>query len=267
MIVPLIGILKVPSPLALPNGSGSVTYGYTVWNVGGLQSLVDVTVTDDKCSAITFVSGDVNNNKKLEPSETWKYTCTSRLLSTTTNTAIATGYSNDTYHQPTIATAVATVVVGKSVVPPLINIVKVPSRLTPFPFGGGDVTYTYTVKNPGLVAMHDVTVIDDKCSPVSRMSGDTNNNNLFEPSETWVYTCKTRISKSTRNIATATGEANGLVAKSYAIANVLVAAPGLPKTGLTPQGEGTSRNIALLASILAILSASFIIIQKKRKTV
>lgn len=132
--MPLIGILKVPTPLALSTGSGKVTYNYTVWNVGGKRALTSVTVVDDKCSPVVFLSGDVNNNKKLDPTEKWKYSCISTLLKTTTNTAIATGYSDDIYHQTAVATAVATVVVGSPLPPPLISIVKVPSRLTPFSF-------------------------------------------------------------------------------------------------------------------------------------
>lgn len=147
-IVPLIGILKVPTPLALPAGSGSVTYNYVVWNVGGKQALTGVSIADDKCSTVKLLSGDINNNQKLDPTEKWKYSCTSTLLATTTNTAVASGYSDDAYRQLAVATAVATVVVGAPLTPPLISIVKVPSRLTPFSFGGGDVTYTYTVRNP-----------------------------------------------------------------------------------------------------------------------
>jgi hypothetical protein len=116
-ITPLIGILKVPTPLTLPGGPGSVTYNYTVWNVGRLQTLNNVTVTDDKCSPVTLISGDTNIDGKLDPSETWKYSCTTTLSTTTTNTAIATGYSNNPYQQAAIATAVATVVVGAPVTP------------------------------------------------------------------------------------------------------------------------------------------------------
>jgi LPXTG-site transpeptidase (sortase) family protein len=50
------------------------------------------------------------------------------------------------------STTVATVVVGAPIVPPLINIVKVPSRLTSLPYGGGTVTSTYAVTTPGAVA-------------------------------------------------------------------------------------------------------------------
>jgi hypothetical protein len=236
VIVPLIGILKIPSPLALPAGSGLVTYDYTVWNVGGQNALTDVTVADDKCSPVTLLSGDIDNNGKLDTAERWKYRCSVTLSTTTTNTAVATGYGDNVYHQVAIATAIATVAVGIPVVPPLINIVKVPSRLTPFAFGGGDVTYTYTVTNPGVVAMHDVVVTDDKCVPVSGYSGDANNNKLLDPGESWVYTCRTNVSVSTRNTATAIGKANGFTALGYAFATVLVSVPGLPNTGFPPKG-------------------------------
>jgi hypothetical protein len=111
---PSIGITKVANPSNLSNGGGSVTYNYTVWNVGKNTNLANVTVTDDKCGSVTLVSGDINNNYKIEPSEIWNYTCTSTISKTTTNTATATGYSDDVYHQKTTATALATVVVGGS---------------------------------------------------------------------------------------------------------------------------------------------------------
>ncbi|HUX35927.1 MAG TPA: ice-binding family protein [Candidatus Paceibacterota bacterium] len=265
-IVPMIGLLKIPSPLALPAGTGPVSYGYTVWNVGGAQALIDVTVTDDKCGPVTFVSGDLNGNKKLDPGEIWKYSCTTTLSQTTTNTAIATGYSDDGNHQAAIATSLATVVVGSPLTPPLINIVKVPSRLTPFPYGGGNVTYIYAVTNPGVVPMHNVTVTDDKCSPVSRTSGDTNGNNLLDPGETWAYTCTTNITASTRNVATAEGKANGFTALGYAFATVLVSAPGLPNTGFPPEANsGIPWGIVILAGSLLLVSISIAVVLKKRK--
>jgi len=246
--VPLIGITKVPSPLALPKGGGSVTYNYTVWNVSRQQALVNVTVTDDKCGPVSLVSGDLNSDGKLDLTEYWKYSCTAKLSTTTTNTAVAVGYSDDPYHQAAIATAIATVAVGGVpglpntglLPPPLINIVKVPSQLTPFPFGGGPVTYTYTVTNPGVVPLHAVTVIDDVCKAISGPSGDSNANGMLDPGESWLFTCRMNISVSTRNIATARGSANGFTALGYAFATVLVSSPSLPNTGFPPE-EGSSR--------------------------
>ncbi len=264
-IVPLIGILKVPEPLALPQGRGPVTYTYTVWNVGGKQALTDIHVTDDKCNRPEFISGDPNHNGKLDIAEKWLYSCTMELATTTTNTAIATGYSDDAfYHQYAVASAEATVVVGSPLPAPLINIVKVPSRLTPFSFGGGNVVYTYTVTNPGIVPMHDVGVTDDKCSPVTRVSGDINNDNLFDPSETWTFSCQTNILVSTKNIATAKGSANGLTALGYAFATVLVSAPGLPATGISPPNN-ISWTIVILSGIIAILL--FYIVRQKHKPI
>lgn len=259
--IPLIGVVKVPSPLNLPNGAGPVTYNYNVWNVGGEQALTDVTVTDDKCDSLTLVSGDLNNNHKLDIDENWKYQCSLNLSTTTTNTAIATGYSDDSYHQATVATAIAKVVVGVKLTPPLIDIVKVPSQLTPLPFGGGNVTYTYTVTNPGLIALHNVTVSDDKCFAISNPTGDANGNTLLDTNETWAYTCKTNITFTTANTATAKGVANGFTATDYAFATVLVSTPGLPNTGLP-----TSSNLIIPAVVLLLILIALVLILKKRKT-
>ena len=238
-IVPLIGITKIPTPLALPAGAGSVTYNYTVWNVGGVQSLTNVSVKDDKCATVAYLSGDVNKNGKLDVGENWQYSCTSTLSRTTTNTAVVTGYSDDGFNQVAIGTAVSTVVVGASITPPLLTIVKVPSQLTPFPYGGGEVTYTYTVSNPGIVPVSDVRLTDDKCGTISGRSGDLNNNNLLDTNEKWIYTCRVNVPVSTRNIATVRGVSNGITALGYAFATVLVAAPGLPNTGYAPTGAIT----------------------------
>lgn len=275
-ILPLIGVIKVPNPLALPIGPGQVTYNYTVWNVGKQRALASISVIDDKCAPVTYLSGDLNNNFKIEAEEIWKYSCTTELSNTTTNTVIATGKSDDPYQQTAIATAIATVLVGTqatpissatssdlSLVAPLINIEKIPSRLSPFPYGGGDVVYAYTVTNPGIVAMNNILVTDDKCQPVNYLSGDTNNNNYLDVSETWHYSCEAKIITSTRNIAMSRGSANGLTATDYAFATVLVVAPGLPDTGMAQLGSSFPWDFAL-ASLLILLSAGTILLVLKK---
>ena len=252
-IVPLIGILNVPNPLALPGGSGPVTYDYTVWNVGGVRALIGVLVNDNRCSPAVLLSGDTNRDGKLDPTENWKYSCTTMLTTTTTNTAIATGYGDDRDHQSAAASAIATVVVGSAVQAPLINIVKLPSILSPLPSGGGSVTYLYTVTNPGAVSMSGVTVVDDKCAPLSGPFGDDNKNGLLDPSESWAYACKTYLFTSTMNVAIAQGYANGFTALGRAFATVLVFAPtaplsttvsipSFPNSGFSPEGRTTAWN-------------------------
>lgn len=50
-----------------------------------------------------------------------------------------------------------------SIVPPLIHLVKTPNVFV-LPIGGGTVTYTYLVTNPGTEPLHDVSITDNKCT-------------------------------------------------------------------------------------------------------
>ena len=65
------------------------------------------------------------------------------------------------------------------------------------------------------------------------------------------------------NSASAEGGANGLTAFGYAFANVLVT-PGLPNTGLPPQANNTSRNVAVFAGILVAALLGFYVVTKKQ---
>jgi uncharacterized repeat protein (TIGR01451 family) len=81
---------------------------------------------------------------------------------------------------------------------------------------GDSITYHFAVTNPGSSPLHDVTVTDDRCAPVSttpvKSGGDTDN--LLEVGETWVFEC-TMTAPATHaageedpihNIATANGD-------------------------------------------------------------
>jgi uncharacterized repeat protein (TIGR01451 family) len=265
-IVPIIGLLKIPTPLALLDGPGKVTYNYTVWNVAKLQQLRDISVVDDKCSPVTLISGDTDNNGKLDVEEKWNYVCVSTLTATTTNTAIATAHSTDDYYNTAIATAITTVAVGTPVQPPLIHIITVPSQLAPLAYGGGDITYSYTVTNPGPVAIKDVDVVDDKCPNVIAVSVDQNGNGLLDTNETWTYICKTKIKVSTGSVATVKGDANNLIATAYTFTNVLVASPNLPNTAFGPQVSIISWvDIVLGLAVLILLVWLGVVIKKGRK--
>jgi uncharacterized repeat protein (TIGR01451 family) len=136
-VPPLIDVVKVPTPLALPAGPGAVTYNYTLSNIGTVP-VTNVTMIDNVCSPVTLVSGDANGDGKLDVTETWKYVCSTNISTTTTNTIVATGWANGI---SATAVANATVAVGTPVVPPLIHVTKIPDPLTLL-VGGGMVTYT-----------------------------------------------------------------------------------------------------------------------------
>lgn len=263
--VPLIGVIKVPTPLALPSGPGSVTYDYTVSNLGTVP-INRINVTDNKCDAanLTFVSGDINDNEILEVNEIWKYRCTTALSETTTNTVTAKGEANSFI---AIDTANATVVVGSPLVPPLIHLVKKPSVFV-LPIGGGTVTYTYTVTNPGTAPLSNVSVVDDKCTGlpgrVIGHPGDLNGNNMLESNETWSFTCQTNLLQTTTNIGTAEGHANGLTAIDFAPAMVAVVTPTLPNTGLSLEEGNVSSGTVVISSVLMLALAALGIALKKR---
>ena len=260
-VPPLIDVVKVPSPLALPAGPGVVTYTYTLKNTG-IVPVTDIKMLDDSCSPLVLISGDTNIDSKLDVTETWVYNCSTTLAKTHTNIVTATGWANGI---STTDIASATVVVGASIVPPLIHVTKIPSSLALI--GGGVVTYKYTVTNPGTVPLSNVSIVDDKCTGlpgrVLGHPGDLNKNNLLESNESWSFTCKSNLTKTTTNTATASGSANGLTAKDFAIATVVVTnVPGLPKTGFGPENY-ISWNIIIPAGILGIL-ISFYFARKKQ---
>ncbi|HZJ40744.1 MAG TPA: ice-binding family protein [Candidatus Saccharimonadales bacterium] len=256
-IPPIIDVVKVPNPLALPAGPDAVTYTYTLRNLGTVP-VTDVTMVGDTCSPITLASGDTNADAKLDVNETWVYRCSTILTETHTNTIVATGWANGL---SAVDIASATVIVGLPIVPPLIHITKVPNPST-LQAGGGMVTYTKKVTNPGTVALSNVRLTDDKCNPVKYVSGDTNSDLKLDPTETWVYTCKVNLTKTTTNTVTASGDANNLTARDFAIATVVVATavPKLPATG-TANGKDIL-NIVALISALALTSV-FIILKKR----
>jgi hypothetical protein len=119
----MIKVIKTPSPTAL-TGPGSVTFTYTVTNPGTV-TLSGVSVTDTPLGPATYVSGDVNHDNLLEPTETWIYTITTNLDATTTNTATATGSANG-LTATNIASATV-VVTSPAVVTPVIT----PPAVTP----------------------------------------------------------------------------------------------------------------------------------------
>jgi uncharacterized repeat protein (TIGR01451 family) len=274
---PMISVTKIPSPLALP-GPGSVTYTYEVSNPGE-YTMNNITLADDKCDDVNYVSGDINNDSLLQRTEVWKYSCTTWLTQHTYNVATAIGYANGL---PANDIAYATVNVGSQLTPPLIHVVKTPN-ISLLPYGGGTVTYTYEVSNPGMVSLHYVQVTDNKCNGVSYVSGDVNDDDTLDVNETWTYTCKADLDVTTKNTVTATGNANNETAIDYAFVTVVVAprpaivvpvihssapaeptapvptpeVPLLPNTGVGPQTTGIAWEASGLLLAISFVLASY----------
>jgi uncharacterized repeat protein (TIGR01451 family) len=106
---PGIAITKTADPTRLV-GSGDVTYTYRVTNTGDvpLAGVAD-TITDDTCSPVTYVRGDLDDDGLLdtpnsifedEADETWVFTCTTLIDEDTTNVVVVTGSPSTTDGTP-----------------------------------------------------------------------------------------------------------------------------------------------------------------------
>lgn len=258
IVPPLINIEKVPSPLSLPDGAGEVVYTYTLTNLGTVP-VTNMALAGDTCSPISLISGDTDIDFELDVDETWIYTCTTTLTETHTNTIVATGWANGL---STVDIASATVIVGAPIVPPLIHVTKVPNLPT-VPFGGGLVTYTETITNPGIVPLSNVQLVDDRCEPVTYISGDTNDDDLLDPTEAWVYSCQEYLTVTTTNTAAATGEANGITVRDFAIVTVVVATNTTPQTPLPVTGVDTATYLGMLGVLTLIRSFTRAVARKR----
>jgi hypothetical protein len=116
---PSISVTKTPTPSGLFYGPGSVVYDYSVKNTGTVI-LSNIKIVDDKCPAVNFISGDTNNDSKLDLNETWKYSCVTILVKTTTNLVTVTGEGNNLIVSDT---ASASVIVYILPVAPLVYVI------------------------------------------------------------------------------------------------------------------------------------------------
>jgi hypothetical protein len=94
---PAIQIAKAADPCEICEGEPGteVTYTYWVsWGAGGDVNLVDVEVTDDNCSPVTYDSGD-DGDDVLEEGEVWEYECVKTLTEAVTNTATVDANDQD----------------------------------------------------------------------------------------------------------------------------------------------------------------------------
>lgn len=248
-----LSITVTPSVSQPILAGGAVVYEYQIFNLG-TGSLTDISVVDDKCSPVNYISGDVNNNKQLEKDEVWKYNCQMNLIRTTTNTATATGKLNGDSNS---ASATSTVVV--QVPERSIKLIKAttPEKILE---KSGQVVYSYEVTNIGSLTLNDITLTDDKCNNIVLALGDANNNNKLEPGEIWKYICNATLTASTTSVATVRGQSDGIYVTDVASVTVLVGKDAeagaivpkaLPKTG---GGGGAKSDLTLIWVSLAVLT-------------
>lgn len=179
----------IPTGPFIPVGN-SVTWTYVVTNTGNVP-LSNIVVTDNQGVTPVYVSGDTNDDNFLDLDETWIFEAA--------GTAVPGQYAN-------IGSVVGTPPSGPNVTDsdpshyigfysdrPNINIEKATNGVDadtptgpPIPIGGA-VTWTYVVTNPGNVPLSDVVVTDNQGVVPVYLSGDTNDDDLLDVDETWIY--------------------------------------------------------------------------------
>ena len=183
------------------------TFVYDVSNTGNTP-LVDVTVGDDTCTPVTPATGepnvgDTNGDGRLDLDEVWSYECSATLDGAdlgqesivVTNTVTAEGIGVLPGTDTTGPTVSAQAQADTTVIRPGLTITKTASQ--DVVRAGGEVTYTFAVRNTGDVPLDLATLTDDKCSPLVYQDGDTNGNGLLDgvntATETFTYTCTRRL--------------------------------------------------------------------------
>lgn len=114
-------------------------------------------------------------------------------------------WTGDNWGDNVLTTSWALLTLERTVVIP-VTFETDKSASAPVVHEGDTVTYTYLVKNTGIVPISGVILTDDQLGQVAGpASGDTNGNTILDPGETWVYSTMTTLSATTTNTATASG--------------------------------------------------------------
>ena len=75
---------------------------------------------------------------------------------------------------------------------------------------GSKITWTYVVKNTGNVPLANVVVTDDQGMTPIYVGGDTNNDGILDPDETWTYEATgTAVAGQNKKVGTAKGTYDG----------------------------------------------------------
>ncbi len=224
---PAISLVKSVNESLVPAGT-EVTYSFDVTNVGESpvtsdDVLADILLVDaslpptPSCTQPTFTGGDTNGDGLLErtdPPEVWTYECSAVVTEPTTDVAVVRGTGGTQFDPPLPINVFDADAAFVQTFTPGIAVTKTasPTEIGP----GGQVTYTYEVRNTGDVPLSGVAdrITDDKCSPVTYVSGDVDGDGLLDTptsifedalDEVWTFTCTTTITETTTNTVVVTG--------------------------------------------------------------
>ena len=174
---------------AVAHVGDTVDYRFRVTNEGvGELTVVLAELAPDRCDAGTMTSpvGDADADGKLDPGEQWNYFCTHTITAgdpdPLPNTAKVTG--TDKFGNTDEDESSASV----DVIHPNIEVEKSVDKQTVHV--GDTLNYSFAVTNAGDTPLA-VQFSDPRCDAgtLSGPSGDADNDQRLDLSETWTYTC------------------------------------------------------------------------------
>ncbi len=181
---------------------GPIEWTYEVTNPGVIP-LDDVTLVDDAGTPAdpaddwtipetALVSGDTDADGLLDPDETWRFEAPAAGTATAgqyTNFVEATGdpVGPEAVVDDSDPASYFGADGGGLTIDKRVNGQDPSAAPGPNIAAGDDITWTYTVTNASNTPVTGVSVTDDVEGAATLVSGDTNTNNVLEPTETWVF--------------------------------------------------------------------------------
>jgi len=159
---PALSLVKTASPTTYTGAGDPITYTYTIKNIGNV-ALAGFSVDDNKIAAVDCSLASAS----LAPGDSTTCTATYTILAgdavvggSVTNTATAHGVFDETTYDSAPSSATVTFAAA-----PALSLVKTASPTT-YTGAGDPITYTYTIKNIGNVALAGFSVDDNKIAAV-----------------------------------------------------------------------------------------------------
>ncbi len=184
-IAPVIALTKAGQTDAAVGQNVTYTFRVTHDPTSDGSPILNTTITDDIAGPATYLNGD-DGDTALELGEEWVYQATYTIQPTDptplTNTATANATNRD--GGPLTDTATHNTTIDYT---PQITITKTGPATANV---DDTITYqldvTHAPTSDGSPVMN-LSVNDDVAGPASYVSGDTNNDNLLQTTETWRY--------------------------------------------------------------------------------
>lgn len=162
-------------PFAYPGSR--VPFTYRVSNGGSAGAFSKVEVTDSKCTPVVLDSGDLNVNGKLDPSESWDFTCTSDPMTEDLARSDSRVDALNDAGAPVTETSPTQI---KLITP------KLAVTINPAENPRGRVI---TVEATGNTGLETIAVVAPLCDNLTQ-TGDGNGDGRLDTSERWTWGCE-----------------------------------------------------------------------------